>query len=203
MTRNESQEKYYQAHRDEIREKNRLWRINHIESARESCRVYRQKNLEREKARAIEYRLKHREERLAYAKQYRLTHKEQIYSYNKEYRKTYSDTKKEKIRQQIKAYNRANSERQKSLKLSKMYGITIDDYLRILAKQNGVCAVCGKTGGQKCLSVDHNHNTGKVRGLLCQRCNLVLGRMEDNPALIVKLAKYVKVANKAALKAVE
>ncbi len=60
------------------------------------------------------------------------------------------------------------------------HGITSDDYARLLKEQNGVCAICKHTckTGRK-LSVDHNHETGEVRGLLCTRCNLFLGHIED------------------------
>ena len=56
----------------------------------------------------------------------------------------------------------------------KRYGINITpkEYLKLLKKQNGVCAICGKTNkSKKDLAVDHNHETGKVRGLLCTWCN--------------------------------
>lgn len=60
------------------------------------------------------------------------------------------------------------------------YSLTIEDYERILAYQKGLCYICAKTNPSGVrLSVDHCHKTGQVRGLLCQRCNRVLGKIED------------------------
>ena len=66
-------------------------------------------------------------------------------------------------------------------------------------KQNFVCAICGKEnfamGGNHsgCLVVDHDHNTGKVRGLLCHNCNRALGLFKDDPDLTQRATKYLKV----------
>ena len=65
--------------------------------------------------------------------------------------------------------------------LIRMYGITIDDYTKMLTKQKGVCFLCGKPpNGKKFkrLHVDHDHKTGEVRGLLCRGCNGLLGWYE-------------------------
>lgn len=84
----------------------------------------------------------------------------------------------------------------------KKYGLTPEDYDKLLETQGGVCAVCGeketlvqsyrgKPYGLKRLAVDHNHQSGLVRGLLCSRCNLVLGRVEDNPSILHKMVAYL------------
>ena len=63
--------------------------------------------------------------------------------------------------------------------LRKKYGISTEKYNEILLKQGGVCAICKKTNsGNKSLSVDHNHNNGDVRGLLCTTCNIGLGHFK-------------------------
>lgn len=65
-------------------------------------------------------------------------------------------------------------------KLKRKYDLTLRQFDEMLEEQNGVCAICGgiELGGKR-LSVDHNHETGKVRGLLCGRCNLRLWAIED------------------------
>ena len=63
--------------------------------------------------------------------------------------------------------------------LPKLYGITLKDFDDMLERQDGRCAICGKKGNDnKNLCVDHNHKTGRVRGLLCSRCNIKLGLVE-------------------------
>lgn len=68
------------------------------------------------------------------------------------------------------------------------YGISLDTYNDKLKAQNNVCAICNnpEINGNK-LSIDHNHITDKVRGLLCNNCNLMLGKAKDN-AIILQLA---------------
>lgn len=65
----------------------------------------------------------------------------------------------------------------------------------MLEGQNHVCAICSRPetrGKTKYLSVDHCHTTGKVRGLLCAKCNTVLGYMNDNPDYLTKAMEYLK-----------
>lgn len=67
-----------------------------------------------------------------------------------------------------------------SRRLKNTYGIILDDYNRMFAEQKGCCSICKihQTELKKRLGVDHNHSTGKVRGLLCDRCNWILGPYE-------------------------
>jgi hypothetical protein len=79
--------------------------------------------------------------------------------------------------------------------LRRKYGMSGQQYYDMLAKQKNVCAVkgCGATQGNRksSLSVDHCHKTGKVRGLLCSRCNLTLGKVRDDVGLLLSLAEYL------------
>ena len=82
--------------------------------------------------------------------------------------------------------------------LFKRFGIRQTDYDRILAEQNGVCAVCGlaetsldSKHNPKPLGVDHDHATGAVRGLLCTKCNSMLGCALDDPDMLCKGAEYL------------
>ena len=78
------------------------------------------------------------------------------------------------------------------------YGITEDEYDGMLKDQNGTCKNCKQLetstnrGTIRRLAVDHNHVTGKVRGLLCARCNLILGKANDSVALLQGLIEYLK-----------
>ena len=82
----------------------------------------------------------------------------------------------------------------------KMYGITSEEYDALLVKQNDLCAICeqpetrfdSKTGITWPLSIDHNHITGKGRGLLCHSCNVGLGFFKENIQILERAVKYVK-----------
>jgi hypothetical protein len=78
--------------------------------------------------------------------------------------------------------------------LRRNYGITAEDYDRMLSEQGGACAVCGggPRGNHKYLSVDHDHATGVVRGLLCTTCNPAIGMFKDDPALLRRAADYLE-----------
>ena len=86
--------------------------------------------------------------------------------------------------------------REKSIRV---YGITGKDYEQLLEDQNFVCAICGepekvinpKTGYPYPLSIDHNHTTNEVRGLLCKHCNLVLGQVEKRPDIVMECINYL------------
>ena len=72
--------------------------------------------------------------------------------------------------------------------LKHRYGITVADYEEMYAGQNGCCAMCNRTFERLC--VDHNHETGKVRALLCVGCNRLLGIVESRPELLEAARDY-------------
>lgn len=81
-------------------------------------------------------------------------------------------------------------------RLLKRYGISSDDYMKLLKDQDYTCAICNCTpeqgrGNTNRLSVDHCHETGKVRGLLCQKCNTGLGLLGDNKEGLQKALDYL------------
>ncbi len=78
-----------------------------------------------------------------------------------------------------------------------MYGLTAEDYQRLLAAQNGACAVCNEKSERR-LCVDHCHATGEVRGLLCSNCNTAIGLLDDDPDRMLAAALYVLRARRVA-----
>ena len=72
------------------------------------------------------------------------------------------------------------------------YGITLSDFERMNAEQFGLCKICKSPPTRRYLSVDHDHITGKVRGLVCQDCNIGLSKFKDNPNMMDRAIKYLK-----------
>ncbi len=100
-----------------------------------------------------------------------------------------------------KAWRKDNLDVIRSRNLKVSFGITIDDYDVLLSKQNEVCAICGNKEtrknmyGIRRLAVDHNHTTGKIRGLLCSTCNQGLGMFytdENGIDLLLKSVEYMR-----------
>lgn len=104
----------------------------------------------------------------------------------------------------MRQYNRS-TERRRVLRRTlflKKYGLTIEQYDALVVAQNGVCAICGGTtaidkwnSGLKNLQVDHCHDTGTVRGLLCFHCNTGLGHFRDNSDLLRKAIDYLNLTS--------
>lgn len=101
-------------------------------------------------------------------------------------------------RDKIRAYNRkhyrydAVKARIKSLRLR--FGLTLAQYEDMRAAQNCRCAICRahKPGGKGDWHVDHDHRTKRVRGLLCQNCNIGLGNFKDSPARLNAAINYLR-----------
>lgn len=88
----------------------------------------------------------------------------------------------------------AQKEYERNAKLLKKYGITHDDYLRLLKEQDGGCAICGtKDPRQRSehFHVDHDHATGIVRGLLCSPCNQGLGYFQEDVEVMARAIAYL------------
>lgn len=79
-------------------------------------------------------------------------------------------------------------------KLKRRFGIDLDTYNEMLKKQDYKCLICGATeshGGHR-LAVDHDHETGQIRGLLCKSCNVGLGNFYDSTEKLLKAVDYLK-----------
>lgn len=76
-------------------------------------------------------------------------------------------------------------------RVKQLYGLEPSSYLAMVDAQAGLCAICGREPGKKGLCVDHDHATGRVRALLCARCNLALGALKDDAALCRAAARYL------------
>lgn len=109
------------------------------------------------------------------------------------------DCNKEQSRQWYLQHKEITPDRRRYYTLKK-YGLSFEDYNRMLSEQNRVCAICGKSEKQKSssknqsfhLSIDHDKHTGKVRGLLCAGCNQGIGKMDHNVAILKSAIKYLE-----------
>lgn len=102
----------------------------------------------------------------------------------------------EKARLNCRNQYHKNKNKHKNYSLKK-YNIDLNDYNEILKNQNNCCAICKNPQSDfiKSLAVDHDHKTGRIRALLCEKCNVGLGSFRDNPELLRKAADYIEFYN--------
>ena len=98
-----------------------------------------------------------------------------------------------------KTWKNGDTEQQRFNQLFLKYGITKTEYLSLIEAQNNKCAICkqpeenrGRGGKIKNLAVDHCHETGKVRGLLCLNCNTALGSIKENKETLIQMIEYLE-----------
>lgn len=142
-----------------------------------------------------------KQKKAAYNKQYRETHKEQKKVYMKDYNSAHKDSKRQWCKnnpEYYKQYYINNPDKVRNKTLKYRYGITLDNYNRMFAEQNGCCKICNIHASELKvpLQVDHSHITGVVRGLLCGLCNSRLGennigRFNDTDILYSKALGYI------------
>ena len=119
-----------------------------------------------------------RESKLAYKRQWYQDNKEEAKARVRQWRKGHPDTVKGITRKQ---------------RLRRL-GMTPADYDALWKKQGGCCAICERAEWEckgRRLDVDHDHTTGKVRGLLCRECNMTLGMVGDDAHRLMRAVKYL------------
>ena len=104
----------------------------------------------------------------------------------------------EKSREQNRQWKEGNPDKVWAARIKRNFGLSVSDYKIMLDRQKGVCAICLEaetaiiSGKLLRLSVDHCHTTGKIRGLLCRKCNLGLGHLKDNVLHLKRAIDYLK-----------
>ena len=155
------------------------------------------------------YRKANREKAKAYAKAYREANKEKIKASSRAYKKAnpekikassraYREANKEKI----KAYKKANKEQAENCSLKYKYNITLKERNLMLKKQKKKCKICNVTFSKikfglterTTACIDHCHTTNKVRGILCNLCNVGLGSFKDSTENLTKAINYLEEA---------
>jgi hypothetical protein len=187
----EANRRFRAAHGDEIRERHRC-RMESDPDYRERIRASRRR-----------YGAAHREE-------LRERHRRRMES-DPDYRERYREAQRryraahKAQRAERRRFKRRNDPvyRERQLELERfwrrrmyfreVYGITLEDYDIMLARQNGACAICSRIPDKR-LAVDHCHTSGKVRGLLCAKCNSGLAFYEDNPRYLLAAVSYLQAS---------
>jgi hypothetical protein len=114
---------------------------------------------------------------------------------NAKARAVYAATRDKQI-ERSRAYYRANPGQFRARARRRYYGLEATVYDQMYESQRGLCAICGKPPRSgRILNVDHDHDTGLVRGLLCHGCNWHLGALGDNLDAIERVAAYLRRAN--------
>lgn len=183
-----------------------------MKTQQERNREYYQANREELKRQKLAYYYENkdkidREKKKEYMRDYLKTHKrkpitpEKREEINRKRRERYAtDTEyREREKAKAKERNQRNPAAKRNSRLKAEFGISLEQYNDILDKQGGSCAICGATSSRsqekgkrrKSMYIDHDHNTGAVRGLLCHHCNFGIGHFFDNPALLQTAAEYL------------
>jgi len=124
---------------------------------------------------------------------------------HREYAREWRERNPEKVREANRRYNATRvpkplTEEQKRRKRRKRresnlrdkYGLTLKQYDQFMHEQVGLCAICQQPFGDKRPHVDHDHETGAVRGLLCHGCNTSLGGFQDSAAVLLRAVIYLR-----------
>ncbi len=134
--------------------------------------------------------------------------KERIKAYNKKHRnkyrerhteraRRYRENNRDKVTAYLKAYHYKNRHKARAYELLRKYNITIDEYAILSDKQGGLCAICKKPETRKQkgvllpLVVDHCHKANCIRGLLCSRCNVMIGMANDDTRCLLAGIDYL------------
>lgn len=153
---------YYSWCNDCSRAKSNAWRLAHPEQHAATLAKWRKNNPDR-------------------IAQYARNH----YSKNPELYAGYSRAYRERNPEKVKLRARIAHLRDK-------HGMTVDEYEAMWDAQKGVCAICGGGEVKRLLAVDHCHETGRIRGLLCSDCNVGLGQFRDDPKRLARAIRYLK-----------
>lgn len=170
------------------KECNNAWREKNKEHVAEYARQYRIKNKEK----LLEWnnlrREKNKEHFNLLAKNWRKNNPEKVQEAQRRRYLKHRDTLLEKAKQ----YRLNNIEKVYLSKIKTKFGIVKEDYNELIINQNNSCAICFRKDDYQRIGVDHNHKTGKVRGILCARCNTGIGLLQDDIDLLKEAIRYLE-----------
>jgi len=108
-------------------------------------------------------------------------------------RSSSSDGRGSRCKECRRQHQRDNPNTKRNYRLKRKFGISLDEYNELLEAQANSCAICNihESYRPNNLAVDHNHDTGEVRGLLCHHCNSALGLFQDSSDILLHAANYL------------
>jgi hypothetical protein len=165
------QRRYREQNKEAIQARRRAWYLKNSDKVREKSRKWAADNHDQKVKTQRKYIAQTIEQRRAYMRERYKAKRVELIAKNR-----------------IRRLEKPQVERDWYLRTE--YGITLTQYETLLEKQGGGCAICGRK--EKCLCVDHDHATGRVRGLLCGSCNNGLGRFKDDPKRLRRAANYLE-----------
>jgi len=144
------------------------------------------RNLKKKRATRRAWTLANREKLRASARAWRHKNKDDI----RRKRKNYRIANRERLKKWQKNYHRKNKDKTRAYWLLTKYGLTPDQFQKLLLKQKDCCGIC-REKFYKIPHIDHCHKIGKVRGLLCAHCNQGLGHFRDSKKCLRRALKYL------------
>ena len=167
-------------------------KLEHHRLASKKCYLKQRKQ---RLADAQQYYIKHQDQCLARSNNWRLKNKDKCHAATQRWRVLHP----EHCRHYSRDWGRKHPDCAHKHKLKYRYGLTIEEYNSRLKDQNNVCAICQRpeiatyrSKTPQHLSVDHDHKTGKNRGLLCDRCNRALGQFGESQVLMQSALAYLR-----------
>ena len=120
-------------------------------------------------------------------------------AYDAEQKRKYHEDNRDRILTYKKEWYKKNPNHRRAGHYKEKYGLSIEAYNLLWCLQRGKCAICGNPetnksniGKERRLAVDHDHETGEVRSLLCNDCNIALGKLKDDPLLLSAAKDYLE-----------
>jgi hypothetical protein len=177
----EQRRRWAQENRERHREARRRYKERNPEKYRESQQRYERENAEAQAQRRADWARRNPEKRAATKRRYRQADPERVRDLDRQ----------AKLR--VPASIAAERRRRYTIR---RYGLTVAEYDEMLAHQDGGCAICHSEDPRgRNWSIDHCHETGRVRGLLCSLCNLGLGCFADKPERLLQAVAYLEAAH--------
>lgn len=194
---------YRANNKEEILERYKKWVSKNPDKVKEIKRRWNEKNKEYFRKMQSEWRANNPEKNLENQRGWASKNREKILKSRERYKMNNGDI----IKNRSKEWHKNNRESVSNRKRYIKYGMTAEDYQNMFDKQEGVCKICNqpetsvnsKKTGINPLAVDHDHKSGKVRALLCSRCNRAIGMFGDSVELLMASIAYLKEYNNDSL----